>query len=405
MHPAKDDKILRVPRLVRDYVLSNMDTKEREELIRGAAELYFASDWRSGTVRMRRRVAFGTEISSHQSGNEMTILRFLALSPSTYFVSNTSNAFSLVLSYISQLKAKGFYGEAYEAAREFLGLATHCKTPPDQQQRNLLQRFAGSSARMIGEKNACVEFLTEALPVVRQSKQKSQLTEVLVDLSLALQGLGRNDEAKSTALEVLKVTPKETSGYFQAKSLLIEVEGEQPNRHRRLKTLRSRARNLGHHTAADNITLTLASETNNTDEKLKLLGEVKRRGERAYNYVRATIRRIETLLDSGRTTEISPTDVDDLWHSYHLAYSQRMAGIFEWCHRICWRFLSETNRENQLGALFVYSSFVWRLSGSLDAERKYLGQLTGVTGEFIMERVNGVQNENYVRARWKATRA
>ena len=257
---------------------------------------------------------------------------------------------------------------------------------------------------MIGEKKACVEFLTEALPVVRQSKQKSQLTDVLVELSMALKSLGRNNEAKSFAEEVLKETPKETSDYFQAKSILIEVEDEQPNRHRRLKTLRSRARNLGHHTAADNITLNLASETNNTDEKLKLLGEVKRRGERAYNYIRATIRRIETLLDSGRKAEISPTDVDDLWHSYHLAYSQRMAGIFKWCHRICWRFLSETGRENHLGALFVYSSFVWRLSGSLEAERKYLKQLTNGSGAIITDRVHGIQNENYVRARWTVTR-
>ena len=82
-----------------------------------------------------------------------------------------------------------------------------------------------------------------------------------------------------------------------------------------------------------------------------------------------------------------------------------MAGIFEWCHRVCWRFLSETDRESHLGSLFVYSSFVWRLNGSLEAERKYLKKLTNETGDFISERVNGIQNENYVRARWRASKA
>ena len=77
----------------------------------------------------------------------------------------------------------------------------------------------------------------------------------------------------------------------------------------------------------------------NTEEKLKLLAEVRSHGEREYNYVRATIRRVETLLDANRHSDITQIDESDLWKSYALAYSQRLSGIFDWCHRVVWRYL------------------------------------------------------------------
>ncbi|MCA9193989.1 MAG: metallophosphoesterase [Planctomycetales bacterium] len=383
-YPSDGDKILRVARLVRDYVLSEMDQQEKSELIKQAAQLYFSDDWRIGQVRMRRRVAFGSEISTHQSGNEMTVLRYLASEPTAYFSgSEKTSAFSLGLSYISQLKSKGFYGEAYEAARDFLGFASDVSYEVDAEAICLLQTLAGSCARMIGEKEASIVFINDALPTLRQLGQKAKLADALVVLAMALQGLSRNEEAIKVAEEIIDIVPRESSDYFQAKAILAELDSDKDAKIRKLKPLRSRARNLGFHTVADNITLELVNESDDTEEKLRLLGDIKSRGDREYNYVRATIRRVETLLASGREQEITTIDQRDLWRSYNLAYSQRLVGIFDWCHRVCWQFVEKNRSRQDLIELFMFSSFVWRINGDSKSEILYARLLRGTVPQSV----------------------
>jgi hypothetical protein len=368
---TEGDKILRIPRLVRDYVLSIMTREEREEIVRNVAKLYFSDDWRTGVVRMRRRLAVGTEISTHQSGNELAILKSLLQSPDVYFDA-PSVAFQLALSYVSQLKSKGFFGEAYEAAKDTLAIVEGMHGVYDKEEVYHIQLLAASCARMVGEREACVKYLQTALPFVRASGVKNRLTDALVNLSMALLSLKRNVEARAAADEILKVAPKNSSDYLQAKATLAEITMERADAVRYLKKLASKARNLGHFTVADNVTLEIVSDSDNTEEKLKALNEIKSRRELSYNFVRATIRRVETLLDADRADELTGTDRDDLHASYQLAYSQRMTNIFDWCHRVYWRYLTAIKARSQLGELFMYSSFVWRLSGNAARELEYL---------------------------------
>lgn len=238
-HPASGEKILQVPRMVRDYVVSVMSKKERVELTKAAATLYFGSDWRHGTVRMRRRIAFSNEISTHQSGNEMTILRTMSSDSTSYFADSSSSSYSLGLSYIGQLKNKCFYGEAYEAAREFLGIASSHVRGMTNSELQHLQILAGGCARMIGERESCVEFLQSALPSIRSSKNKKVLTDVLVDLGLALRSIGKDEEATAVAKEILDNAPKDSSDYLQAKAMLVEIDEDDATKSGSLKSLAS----------------------------------------------------------------------------------------------------------------------------------------------------------------------
>ena len=376
------DKVLRVPRLVRDFVIDQMTTEESKELTISVANLYFATDWRNGIVRMRRRVAFGNGISTQQSGNEMTIFRLISKSPDLFF-DDATRFYNLGLSYISQLIAKGFYGEAFEAAREFLGYAKTLPVNPDRQSLTKLRTFAAVTSRMIGQRQSCMDYLNLALPDLRAAGNKKNLSSALVDYGLAAKGLGKDSDARIAAEEILSTTQKETSDWFQAKGILAQLEPDKAARLRKLKPLATRARNLKHFTAADNLTLEIVSDSDNTEEKLKLLALVKSRGERQYNYVRATIRRVETLLDSNRANELTEIDHLDLWRSYNLAFSQNLSGIFDWCHRVCWEVMIETGETKLLAELLLYSSFLWRLNGNNASEAIYLlklGQLGATVG-------------------------
>jgi tetratricopeptide (TPR) repeat protein len=374
--PSTDgDKILRIPRLVRDQVTSIMTREEREDIIRKVANLYLSDDWRIGIVRMRRRLAIGTEISTHQSGNELTILKHILQSPEVYFGEEPMVAFRLALSYASQLKSKGFYGEAYEAAKDTLAIVENMQTVYPKEEVYHIQLLAASCARMVGERETCVNYLQTALPYVRVSGAKAALSDALQTLSMALLSLKRNAEARAAAEEVLKLAPKDSSDYLQAKATLAEINMPRANAIKYLRKLATKARNLGHFTVADNAMLEVVSDTDNTEEKLKMLNDIKSRRHLSYNFVRATIRRIETLIDAGRLSELTGTDQDDLWFSYNLTYSQRMASVFNWCHQVCWKYLEATNGRHQLGELYMHSSFVWRLRGESSEELTYTVKL------------------------------
>ena len=399
---SSGEKILRVPRLVRDYVITTMSPDDQYDLVYAAATSYFGSDWRYGTVRMRRRIAFANEIFIHQSSNEMTILRALTVDSKKYFSKSGSSPYSLVISYVSQLKAKGFYGEAYEASREFLGIASSGDPVISDNEQQHLEILAGGCARMIGERQSCIEYILRALPSVRNSGDKGILCSVLVDLALAFEGEGKNSDAADIATEILEITPKESSDYFQAKAILASNNEDKDLAIQNLQQLATKARRLKHHVVADNIAIELASEIDNTEQKLKFLSEVKLRGEREYNYVRATIRRIEILLNDGRQKEITKLDEGDLWRSYSLAYSQRITGIFNWCHKICWRYLAATGQSKRQIELFMISSFVWRLNGNKELEKTYLEKIGTQNPSFYDQSNRNSQLLNYCKSRLHA---
>lgn len=370
------ERILRVPRMVRDFVVSIMTEEERLRLTEDAASLYFGSDWKIGAVRMRRRIAFGNEMSSHQSGNEMTLLRTLAAEAEKHFPEAGSSLLDLGLSYMSQLASKGFYGEAYEAGRELLGIADSHAWSMTDRQNYTLKRLLGTCGRMIGERQSCIDYLSEALPAIRATGETRLICDVLVDLALAINGVNRGDEAAALAQEIIGIAPRESSDWFQAKAILATQEEGSLERLKKLRFLATRSRNLKHYTVADNIALEIASSSDDIEEKLRMLSSVTSRNDREYNYVRATIRRIETLLEARRVSEITEYDVRNLWRSYSLAYTQRLSGIFDWCHRVCWDYLEATGQRERQAELLVFSSFVWRINGNADVELRYMRMLS-----------------------------
>ena len=114
---------------------------------------------------------------------------------------------------------------------------------------------------------------------------------------------------------------------------------------------------------------------------------------------------VETLLDAKRFAEITQLDEEDLWRSYSLAYSQRLSGIFNWCHRVFWRYLEVTHQFERQTGLFMVSSFVWRLNGNREMERTYLELLKNRTSEDFTESSGLTKLLRYCRSRLAALAA
>src|SRR5205085_454877 len=61
--------------------------------------------------------------------------------------------------------------------------------------------------------------------------------------------------------------------------------------------------------------------------------------------------------------------------AYAYAYSQRVGGWFDRCHQALWTVLKRENNIPALVKLFRLSSFVWRLNGNQEMEKRYLSEV------------------------------
>jgi tetratricopeptide (TPR) repeat protein len=337
-----NEKVLRVPRVVRDYVLNQISDAEHMTLAKSAATLYFGADWRQGHVRMRRRPAFSPAVTAHRFSNEMRLLRYLLFQQRVNTKLTVENSLSLIISYVTYLQTKGFYGEAYEASCDFLGLIlTDADLADRESEISELQTIGGKCARMIGEKTIAIDLLSKALSTVRGGSNKERVSDVLLSMALSYESLGNKHDAIKNSEEVIKLSPNVSANSIQAKAIIAGFTSDRKERLKKLRALSTRAANHRFYTVADNILLDLAEEAGDPEEALRHLATVRTRRDLEYNYVRATVRRIDTLIKAGRLSEINELDREDLGRCYAMAYSQRLTGIFNYCHRVIWKYLEE----------------------------------------------------------------
>ncbi|MCA8991749.1 MAG: metallophosphoesterase [Planctomycetaceae bacterium] len=375
-HRVSDtEKLLKVPRIVRDHVIGKMPEEDRVNLLRDAASVYFGSDWRTGKIRVRIQRATGSRGCRPRSGNELAVLEQIlkyALRSNTSDLCSPEEAIRLSLKYVDHLQGKGLYGECYASSRDLLAIVENLADASLYvAELAEIKLNAGRCARMVGEHAAAIDYLTSVLPSARSLDDKSRVADILLELALSHESLGNEHDAIQLAEEVIADAPNNSHEYLQAKAIIAGYERDVAARKEKLGRLENRARTRGHYTVANNIALELAAASDTTDETLKHLSRVRSHNDKEYNYIRATIRRVETLLDSNRVTDITDIDERDLRYSYIVAYSQRIRGIFNWCHRVMWRYFETKDQQQALLELFEHSSFIWRLSGDTEREHDY----------------------------------
>ncbi len=371
------DKILRVPRVVRDFVLAKLSPDARRSLLNNLSNLYFGEGWRASAVRIRSRPSLAEEFDATHVHNEHGILRALLIDcAKSDVLCGPQQGITLALKYIDHLYNKGLYGEAFECAQDVLGIALQqdslCIFEAEIAEMRLI---AGKCARMLGERTASVELLSAAVSFARASGVRDRLQDVFLSLALAYQGLDRKHEALEAAKEVEALASKNSGHYLHARAVVIGFESDVQKRKQQLQRLEAKARNLGHHTVANNIALELIGESVDVEDTLRRIAVVKSSSDRHYNYIRATLRRVETLLSNDRFRDISDLDWRDVNRSYSWAYAQRLGGTFDWCHRVYWDLLCAAKNYPALHELFQYSSFIWRLSGDQAHELRYANEL------------------------------
>ncbi|OBQ70969.1 metallophosphoesterase family protein [Mesorhizobium erdmanii] len=278
-------KILVVPRPIRDYLRTLVNEEALDSLNMRAAILLFGPDWMSGSKDWPPHLDYssswcGSADIANASALLIRLFRLHRENPAS------REAVALVLlaaSFAEALCDGSHYTSAANFCRDF-----HALMGPDDsaEKRAGLIRQQGYALRMLGDRVRAKTLLKEVLdfPFPKVTRQS-----VLIDLALCHKA-DRESDAMEYAKEILRINRNNSHGY-QAQQIIIELEPASSDRTRKLTELERKARKNKFYVVAENIALTRAKEAASDDAAAAILDSVLKGPENGdlYNKSRAAL--------------------------------------------------------------------------------------------------------------------
>ncbi|MFM0395895.1 metallophosphoesterase [Paraburkholderia phytofirmans] len=362
-------KILFAPRQVRDYVLSRMQPREIEALVRKAASLYFGEQWRVGNASLRKLDGPLTSDDGSLLENPHYLVMWLLSNGATWQRMEAANAvLGLSKIYCSALHEAKLYRHCATVCRDVLGLIPEDSFVSD---RDTIEMLFSKSLRMNGEHSEALAIFERLLTVSRTKDIRSSLQ---LNLALCLQSMG-DTRAIAAAQDVMELQPKSANA-IQAESIVLEMT-EHASKSTELLRLENEARKRGFNTVANNLTLDRVEGGEEDSSISEVLRQVYRSSIASgdnYNAARAAVKLGTRLLRSG--DPLADGDLRLLIDSYQYFYGQRFGGLFSSAHKALWEYFEQKKDARNLLSLFRHSSFIWRLHENEKRELIYADRLS-----------------------------
>lgn len=370
--PKEAEKILRVPRAVRDYTKTLLPADEIHEVITAATELLFGRNWWKDRIRLVKRSNGGAT----GIGNEHIVVRYLLRD--AFEKEDTEGivrAARLGLEYCRKLEANDRYREGYIAAKELLTIVNDSPTSALAEELIELQRVCGDCGRMIREYEEAIELLTNASAANDAATNKDREISLQLTLALIFDSLGDKPSAIGASKRIRELAHSDSDDYLQATAILYSCEKNGDDLSKSLKRLETQARNRGYLVVANNIAIDRANLTSDPKDQLDHLSRVLRAGSDDYNKIRAYASRVRKLVRTGKANEVSEIDRRWIVRGYSYAYKERMESLFNSCHDASWELCKAEGNTTALLKIFRHSSFIWRLHGEASREQQCVTEL------------------------------
>jgi len=363
------EKLLHVPRPVRDFVRSITSIDDQNDITRLAATLYFGDQWLTGTLKQSVATKFGNPaVQSYEVANaNAIILRLLNDAVEMDDDRQTDAALAIAKAYLVALFRGDHYRSVVTFSRDLLARLPDGKDDV----RAFLTFELGRAVRMTGDDRDARDLLKS---VDQAHLPLSMRQTLLSSLALAHQGIGDSGAAVDCAKELIKIG-KNSGSALQAQAIILEEDAETTPE--QLRSLERLCRKRGTHVVANNLALSRAGKYGADAEEVNAaLADVMNHSDAKtdfYNSARAIVKKV--ALANSRNIDVSDDDKSLLIDAYHFLYSERLANLFDQCHAALWDLFSGQGEQENLLRLFRHSSLIWRLRGDEDKEKSYLRKL------------------------------
>ncbi|MBI3232694.1 MAG: metallophosphoesterase [Bacteroidetes bacterium] len=367
-------KIIRVPRIIRDYINSLVSEDEKLKIYRQACSLYLGKNWRTKIKLIQPKDA-ELDLIVHQ--NLQIAIRFILLfgieNKNSLEVNRITRISKSLIEYLSE---RGAYKDAISLTEETLLLIKDTNFDGIESTRTHLMRKLGENLRMTSIYDQSLSILKSICDDEKNNLNKSDRNDIRLSIAYAYETQNNKEEAiKYATLIKQNENNKESSIYLSAESVIIHFIEDNTEKLKKLNAIKNKAEKLGFNTLKANIIFDICLNTrdNNQIKQLdKIIAETK---NSTYNKVRAFVAKADIILNTKDIDKITPEDLLGLNISYSYSFYQRLQTLLNKCHKLAWQYWSKQNRYDQLLNLFRYSSFVWRLCGESDQEQKYIDEL------------------------------
>lgn len=398
-------KIIKVPRIIRDYVSSILSNEEKLEIYKQVCAIYLGEDWRNSIKLIQPKDA-ELELIVYQ--NMQVSIRFIL----SYGIEQNKELeiermTRISTSLISQLSDKGAYKDAISLIEETLLLIKDIDIEGFDKKRVFLTTKLGKNLRMTSFNEKSIDILKEICDDINTSLSLNERNDIRLSIAYAFETLGKKEDALKYADLIKKHEKNKNSNlYLSAESVVIHFIEDEEEKLNKLISLNNKADKFGFKTLNANIILEISRIKKEISQIKQLDKIINTSTNDIYNKVRAFAAKAEIILGSKSNDEITKEDLLGLNIAYSYSFYQRLMTILNKCHRLAWQYWLDQNGYDQLLNLFRYSSFVWRLCGEYKQEQTYINQLhsnekfiewfksnkTGINSTYYEQRIFSLYN-------------
>jgi len=383
---SESEKILFIPKLVRDYIRNNIDVAEARRIDRRALELYFGDSWSSGDISSSHaaRQVIDPLCGGYEIQNMSTIIfRFISGALINEDDHELDSGVRLGISFVAMLMNGDHFRFASALCEDLLSLLSdvdRCSADV-----NLINCKYAECLRMTGNSERAIKVFER---VDRSKLSKTARQSVELDMAYCYQRLKQYDDARRLAEELIPLRPK-SAWANHARAILADLLDDTDERISTLNQVLNDAVKAGHTTVANNIRLDIASELDDMEDSRDMLREALSSAKKSDSYSRACI-----IVNLARLPDadlwLTPKERALLVDAYYYIYNERFLSLLGKCHDALWKIFEKSGDYANMLNLFRHSSFVWRISGKESKELKYLEELASSAHMIVTGNVSSV---------------
>lgn len=367
-------KIIRVPRIIRDYVSSLLTVEEKVDIYKLTCNLYLGSNWRN-SIKLIHSKDVELDLIIYQ--NLQIAIRFIlsnGIENSNEL--ETTRMTGVAMSLIEYFSLRGAYKDAISLAEEILLLIKDVQFEGFENTKTHLTKSLGENLRMTSLHDKSITILKSVCDDENNALSKKDRNYIRISIAYAYETLNHESEAISYSNLVKKNEKDKNSRlYLAAESVIAGFIQDNPQKISKLKAIKVKADKLGFTTLKANLLLQICG-IEKDENQLKQLDKIILESKNdTYNKVRALVVKADIILSTKKINEITNNDLLGLNIAYSYTFYQRLQPLLSKCHSLAWKYWHMQNQFDQLLNLFRYSSFVWRLCGSIEQEQKYIDEL------------------------------
>lgn len=365
-------KINKVPKDIREYVLQQMDTSYRIDSTKEILTKYLGNEWRSSNIKILGLSTGNIKYYLFVYNNIISAL--ISLINSEINNDNKTNLQRYVKSTMSFAKIL----ESNSALREQLLIQKELLLKLNELEgveKDLIELkiSLGNSYRMNGLSEKCITLL-EDLYENEPNLTAQQKTNIANNLLHAYNSNENTEMIKKYADILIKSAKKNKRQKLFVEYSLCKLDADKKNRLIDLKKLLDDARKLKYYTLYINILISIYNIDKKYITKKNFEDAESKIAKCDYTYYRFLVYKLEYIYSENKN--LVPKEIQQLETAYWYAYLQRLSTFVNTLHDIGWNIY--INNKKYINALYLFqrSSFIWRLYGKIDKEKKYIKMLS-----------------------------